>query len=293
MEQGPESEEGMSRPVGFKHSEETKKKMRESGKGKNTGNVWSEEQKKHQSDLMKGVPKSEEHKRKIGEAHKGRVFTEERRKQMSESRKGKSTNAGWKMSEQQIELIRARNIGRKRSEEDKLKQSLATKGVPKGPMKEETKKKLAIINTGKVYSMESRIKHSCTSRGIPIEEFDKFACYVDYCPKFNFKFKERVREFFGRVCVECGKPESENPTRLCVHHVNYKKEACCDSDIKWLFVALCSGCHSKTHYNRKYWEGHFTEMINKKYGGSCYLPKTTPPTSANIDPHPCDVSVSL
>ena len=56
----------MGRPKGYKHTEESKRKM----------------------SLAKiGVPKSEEHKRHISEANKGKVITEEVRRHMSE---------GWK-----------------------------------------------------------------------------------------------------------------------------------------------------------------------------------------------------
>lgn len=56
----------MGRPKGYKHTEESKRKM----------------------SLAKiGVPKSEEHRRHISEANKGKVITEEVRRHMSE---------GWK-----------------------------------------------------------------------------------------------------------------------------------------------------------------------------------------------------
>ena len=110
-------------------------------------------------------------------------------------------------------------------------------------------------------------------RGIPIEEFDGFTQFGDYCEKFNEPLKERVRGFFNRTCVECGKLEENNEWgKLSVHHVNFDKNACCNNT-RPLFVALCSQCHPKTNRNREYWEEHFTELINSKFGGKCYLPK--------------------
>jgi hypothetical protein len=95
--------------------------------------------------------------------------------------------------------------------------------------------------------------------------------FEPYCPKFNKEFRERVRAFFGRRCLECGNIEKK--TRHCVHHVNYKKEACCDDSIP-LFVILCQSCHAKTsHNNRDHWQQHFTEIINRDYGGKCYFTK--------------------
>ena len=54
--------------------------------------------------------------------------------------------------------------------------------------------------------------------------------------------------------------------------VNFNKKTCCDNSIP-LFVALCHSCHSKTGFNRDYWQEHFTLIINEQYGGRCYLPR--------------------
>jgi hypothetical protein len=66
-------------------SEETKRKMSEAAKGK----VISEEQKRKLSETNKGKPKSSEMKRKLSEAHKGKTHSEETKRKMSESAKGK------------------------------------------------------------------------------------------------------------------------------------------------------------------------------------------------------------
>lgn len=116
---------------------------------------------------------------------------------------------------------------------------------------------------------ETLIKQSCAQRGIPISEFDGFSKYKPYCEKFNKKFKDRVRAFFGYTCVLCGEPQ--NGRRLQVHHINYEKGACCDKNIIPLFVSLCNSCHIKTNSNRKYWENYFTKLINEYYGGKCYF----------------------
>jgi len=93
--------------------------------------------------------------------------------------------------------------------------------------------------------------------------------FEPYCILFNNKFKERVREFFDNKCVICDKTKEENGRALCVHHVNYDKETCCN-DSERLFVPLCRSCHSKTNSHREYWQEYFTQLINKKYDGKCY-----------------------
>lgn len=97
--------------------------------------------------------------------------------------------------------------------------------------------------------------------------------FEPYCVLFNREFKDRVRDFFGRKCVECGKTEEEEGKKLSVHHVNFRKDSCCAEDAPRLFVSLCASCHAKTNTNRDYWEEYFTTMINEQYNGQCYLPK--------------------
>ena len=102
--------------AGYKHSEETKRKISEANKGKkrseetkhklsesmkentNTkGKHWkhSEETKRKVSEAMKGnkkPPRSEEHKKKLSEALKGKHHSEEARRKNSEAHKGKPSH---------------------------------------------------------------------------------------------------------------------------------------------------------------------------------------------------------
>ena len=96
-----------------------------------------------------------------------------------------------------------------------------------------------------------------------------------YCPKFNAEFKERVRAFFNYTCQVCGRVCQPNePIRMAVHHVNYKKETCCDKTTKPLFIPTCFGkCHIETNHNRAFWEDWFTQIITEFYGGKCYFTK--------------------
>ena len=104
---------------GFKHSEETRKKLSEARKGKH----HTEETKKKMSEAQKGKPKSEETKKKLSEANKGKHHSEEAKKKMSESRKGKDNH----------------RIGKHHSEETKAK------------MSESRKKKVYCLETNKTY----------------------------------------------------------------------------------------------------------------------------------------------
>lgn len=145
-----------------------------------------------------------------------------------------------------------------RSDVTRARISVAAKNRP--PISDETRTRMSVARRGK-YCGE---KHPQWQGGISAGP---------YCVLFSPEFKERTRDFFGRVCVECGKSEEENNGRkLDVHHVNFDKSSCC-SDVKPLFVVLCRSCHMKTNFNREYWEQHFTDIINEKYGGKCYYTK--------------------
>ena len=73
-------------------SDETRRKLSESLKGK-TRAQFSDETRRKLSESLKGRTFSEETRKKMSEAKKGRTFSEETRKKMSEVRKGKT----WKV----------------------------------------------------------------------------------------------------------------------------------------------------------------------------------------------------
>lgn len=128
------------------HSEEMRKKISESNKGK----TKSEEHRKHIGEASKGRkpwnkgiktgPLSEELKRKLSEVHKGHIawnkgkhHTEEHRRKLSEALKG---HRSWS-KEKHL------------SEEHKRKISESEKGIKRGPFSDEHKRKLSEAHKGK------------------------------------------------------------------------------------------------------------------------------------------------
>ena len=201
---------------------------------------------------------------------------------------------GRKPCESTMVACRAARLGSKMTPEQKDKISRANKGKPKPPGFAEH---LSKIMTGKHPSHETRDKMRAAKLGKPgnrtgshpsIESRKKMSerllgkcgpesrnwkggiAFEPYCPKFNDTFKERVRAFFGHQCQMCGHLWQRGETSLHVHHVNYRKDACCAKDVKPLFVPLCNGCHGKTQGHRAFWEDWFTEIINEFHGGECY-----------------------
>lgn len=99
---------------GFKHSEESKKKISEAHK-KNPywlGKSFSEKTKQKMSISHKGKSLSTETKQKISDAHKGKKFSEEHRKNISLSKKGnKNPMFGKKLTESHRNKISESNKG--------------------------------------------------------------------------------------------------------------------------------------------------------------------------------------
>lgn len=216
---------------------------------------------------MRGVcsdhEKEQERKRKIREARKtqppptlGMRFTDEHKRRISEAQKG---------------------VPRKPIPDDLKKRLSEMNKGPKHPQygkhrSEETKRRISQNRRGIGHTEETRKRMSISRMGLKAGAKNHFwkggISFAPYCHKFNNAFKERVREFFGRKCVECGTPE--NVRKLCVHHINYDKMVCCN-DTKPIFVALCMSCHMRTNHNREYWEEHFTNMVMRYYEGRCYI----------------------
>jgi hypothetical protein len=259
-------------PSGYRHSEETRRKMSESRRGEknpNYGKNHTEETKKRIGDANRGRHPSEETRRKMSDSKRGRKLSEEHKRRAAEGLKKRHA-----VDPTIRKKISDRLTGMVRSDETRKRISDAKKGYV---YSDERNRRVSAALKGRKLSDEQRMKrmgrrpsdetrrklsgenNHCWKGGISFEP---------YCPKFNDAFRERVREFFGRRCVECGTPE--NGRKLAVHHVNFNKMTCCDGT-KPLFVSLCASCHSKTNFDREYWEEHFTAIIEEQYGGECYM----------------------
>lgn len=68
--------------------------------------------------------------------------------------------------------------------------------------------------------------------------------YEPYCSKFNSHLKEKIRNRYGRICMNCGKNEIENERRLDVHHVDGNKMQGCDGH-DWFLIPLCRSCNAR------------------------------------------------
>jgi len=250
-------------------SQETRAKLSAANKGKLSGDknpMKRPEVRAKVSMAQRGRKVSLETRKKLSEASIGHLVSPETRNKISKGHKGK------KLSLEHCSKISVRMKGNKPTLETLLKMRIGNIGKHSKPLSPEHRIKLSEAHKGKKLSPEHCASLSAANKGEKHWNWKGGISFEPYCENFDEPFHERCREFFGRVCVECGKTEEKNGQKLSVHHVNYDKMVCCNGT-KPTFVTLCVSCHTKTNYNKEHWEKHFTDMINDKYGGKCYLPK--------------------
>lgn len=126
-----------------------------------------------------GISPSEATRLKMSMARKGRIVSDETRELMRIAGLGRKQS---EESKEKIRAARARQVMKPVSAETRLKMSetaklrvrtpehcaaisRAKKGVPRGPMSEETKDLLAIRQTGKRHTLEAIAKMSASSKG--------------------------------------------------------------------------------------------------------------------------------
>ena len=171
--------------TGMIHSEESKRKISLSGKGKHKGELNHMYGKTGDKNYFYGKTHTEEVKLKISSVQKGKKRTEEQKKQQSlklkgrplseehknnlkkSSKRGKDHhnygkdpwNKGKKWESKVRENIGKANTGKKRTEEERLKISNRTKGInnPNYGVKTSEDKKLKISNSLKEYYKNKKL----------------------------------------------------------------------------------------------------------------------------------------
>jgi len=82
-----------------------------------------------------------------------------------------------------------------------------------------------------------------------------------YSYKFNKQLKEQIRKRDNYICQNCSITEEEYiivfGRTLDVHHIDYNKENCQESNL----ITLCQSCNSRVNYNRDYWFAYFTYIM--------------------------------
>lgn len=233
---------------GKKHSDKTKTQISNTKTGTQSGEKNPFYGKKH----------SEETKQKIRESRQKQVNDPEYMKNYIEGRKQMWKNPDYR--ERKIESLKNMAV----TEETRQKMSEAHSGernINYGkPVSEERKMKQSEAMQGKYDGIKNPM-YGKTGENAPA--WMGGISFEPYPVDFNGNFKERVREFFGRVCQVCGKHESECNAKLDVHHYDYDKTS-------FNVVPVCMSCHGLTNWNRDSWQKYFEDLINNNYNGKCY-----------------------
>jgi hypothetical protein len=105
---------------------------------------------------------------------------------------------------------------------------------------------------GKKHSEDFRKKQSLNKGGTGIPySGDKHDRYL-----FNEQLKNRIRTRDYNTCQICKLTSKQLNKKLDIHHINYNKLDCSESNL----ISLCKSCHSATNSNRLYWK----EVLTKK-----------------------------
>lgn len=170
-----------------------------------------------------GKKQSEATKNKMRLVHKGKLYR----------------GYGWHHSEVTKRKMSETQKGKPKTEEAKRKMSEAKKknpirywlGKKRPPFSEEWKRK---------NSERNRLSNNPNWRdGISFEPYS-----VDWTKTL----KKSIRQRDKYTCQLCGKEPA-----ICVHHIDYDKKNNNPNNL----ITLCSSCHSKTNFNRKYWTNYF------------------------------------
>lgn len=80
-----------------------------------------------------------------------------------------------------------------------------------------------------------------------------------YPIKFNAALKRKIRDRDGYMCTLCGKTEEENGERLSIHHIDYNKDNCDESNL----TSVCRPCNGRVNVSREMWTIHFQKRMVK------------------------------
>lgn len=85
--------------------------------------------------------------------------------------------------------------------------------------------------------------------------------FEPYTLDFNNSFRDSIIVRDNNCCVVCNKPQEELNYKLCVHHIDYNKL----NSFPQNCVSLCRICHLNTNLNRDIWTKHFQQLLKQLY----------------------------
>lgn len=80
-----------------------------------------------------------------------------------------------------------------------------------------------------------------------------------YPAEWTPELRRKIRERDDYKCQICMRTQKEEGQDLQVHHIDYNKENCEESNL----IPLCMGCHIRTNINRKQWQLFFESLLRE------------------------------
>ena len=207
--------------------------------------------------MRKNSKMSLESKNKMSKSHKNKKLSDKTKIKLSQSLKNSIK------FQEHLSKLHKLNIGRKHphTKETKIKLSKINKGKRHTDKTKEIIHNIALNNDN--YGMKN--KHHTEKTKQHLSEIGKTKygesasnwqggiSFEPYSYKFNKYLKEKIRNRDNRICQNCGKTEIENGKKLTVHHIDYNKQNCDESNL----ITLCISCNGKANKNRNYWKEYF------------------------------------
>jgi len=88
---------------------------------------------------------------------------------------------------------------------------------------------------------------------------------LPYPSSFNDKLKLKIRERDNFTCQCCRLKEKYNFRNLDIHHIDYNKENCKETNL----ITLCQICNVKANSERDYWFAYYNYIIKEYIYGQC------------------------
>lgn len=211
----------------------------------------------------------------------------------------KQTQTGWRHSEETKQKIKSTNIERNKSEDSKNKKIAAWKNeerrekqskrlkelwndaeyrskmtkirqqykdrpeyIEKQKQKrhsEETKAKMSMASKA-MWTDAYKKTYSKTHRGNRNTNWKGGLSFLPYSTVFTKELKNRIKERDNFTCQNTNCTKFNN--QLCVHHIDYNKQNCDESNL----ITLCVSCNVQANGNRLYWKEFYQKiMYDKKY----------------------------
>jgi len=257
------------------------------------GHTRSKESCAKQSATITGRVFTEEHKTKISESLTGRIFSEEHKTSLSRAMTGKlRSNESRAKQGATISGENHHMYGKSHSEATKAKMSTVKTGKMTGKNNpffgkthsKEARDKIGTSAVERYKDPEYRAKISVSAierwedpeyRASRTGENNPMwkggASFFPYCPAFNNRLKEHIRNLCDRTCTVCGRSTLQNVNkdgewlgRLAVDHVDENKMQGC-GDWEWRLIALCHSCHGRMNRQENHALLHLLLVNNERH----------------------------